>query len=117
VSYSGKFVYSLKRDFVIKLNAFYPSSTAAAPRRGTSLGRAGFSYVKPPPVGHAVNAATRRRFVMSDRERDPKAGTKPKTQRQPVVGEDVPDESKERHTEIAVEVGHQDEGKKGEKSR
>ena len=25
---------------------------------------------------------------------------------QPVVGKDVPDESKERHTEIAVEAGH-----------
>jgi hypothetical protein len=26
--------------------------------------------------------------------------------KQPIVGEDVPDESKERHTEIAVEEGH-----------
>jgi hypothetical protein len=34
-----------------------------------------------------------------------------------IVGRDVPDESKERHTEIAVEVGHQDDSKKGEKSR
>ena len=54
---------------------------------------------------------------MSDRERDPKAGISPKEQPQPVVGRDVPDESKERHTEIAVEVGHQDDSKKGEKSR
>jgi hypothetical protein len=54
---------------------------------------------------------------MSDRERDPKAGINPKENRQPVVGSDVPDESKERHTEIAVEVGHQDDSKKGEKSR
>ena len=46
---------------------------------------------------------------MSDRERDPKAGISPKEQPQPVVGRDVPDESKERHTEIAVEVGHQDD--------
>ena len=35
---------------------------------------------------------------MSDRERDPKAGISPKEQSQPVVGRDVPDESKERHT-------------------
>lgn len=54
---------------------------------------------------------------MSDRERDPKAGTKPKEQRQPVVGRDVPDESKEHHTEIAVDAGHHDGSKKGEKSR
>ena len=54
---------------------------------------------------------------MSDRERDPKARISPKEQLQPVVGRDVPDESKERHTEIAVEVGHQDDSKKGEKSR
>jgi len=54
---------------------------------------------------------------MSDRERDPNAGISPKEKRQPVVGSDVPDESKERHTEIAVEVGHQDDSKKNEKSR
>ncbi len=54
---------------------------------------------------------------MSDRERDPKAGISPKEQSQPVVGRDVPDESKERHTEIAVEAGRQDDSKKGEKSR
>jgi len=54
---------------------------------------------------------------MSDRERDPKAGINPKEKRQPVVGSDVPDESKEHHTEIAVEAGHQDGSKKGEKSR
>jgi hypothetical protein len=54
---------------------------------------------------------------MSDREREPKAGINPTEKRQPVVGSDVPDESKERHTEIAVEVGHQDDSKKGEKSR
>ena len=54
---------------------------------------------------------------MSDRERDPKAGTNPKEKHQPVVGSDVPDESKERHTEIAVEVGRQDDSKKGETSR
>jgi len=35
----------------------------------------------------------------------------------PVVGRDVPDESKEHHTEIAVEAGRQDDSKKGEKSR
>jgi hypothetical protein len=29
--------------------------------------------------------------------------------RQPEVGRDVPDESKERHTEIAVDAGHKDE--------
>jgi len=79
--------------------------------------RAGFSYVKPLPAGHAANAATRWRFLMSDRERDPKAGTKSKEQRQPVVGRDVPDESKEHHTEIAVEAGHHDGNKKDEKSR
>jgi len=54
--------------------------------------------------------------IMSDRERDQKTGTKPKEQRQPVVGRDVPDESKEHHTEIAVEAGHHDDSKKGEKS-
>ena len=54
---------------------------------------------------------------MSDRERDPKARINPKEKRQPIVGSDIPDESKERHTEIAVEVGHQDDSKKGEKSR
>jgi len=54
---------------------------------------------------------------MSDRERDPKAGISSKEQPQPVVGRDVPDESKEHHTEIAVESGHQDNSKKGEKSR
>ena len=54
---------------------------------------------------------------MSDRERDPKAGIDPKEQPQPVVGRDVPDESKEHHTEIAVEAGRQDDSKKGEKSR
>ena len=54
---------------------------------------------------------------MSDRERDPKAGINPKEKRQPVVGSDVPDESKERHTEIPVGAGHHDGGKKGEKSR
>ncbi len=54
---------------------------------------------------------------MPDRERDQKAGTKPKEQRQPVVGRDVPDESKEHHTEIAVEAGHHDGDKKAEKSR
>jgi len=54
---------------------------------------------------------------MSDRERDPKAGTNPKEKHPPVVGSDVPDESKERHTEIAVEVGRQDDSKKGETSR
>ena len=54
---------------------------------------------------------------MSDRERDQKAGMKPKEQRQPVVGRDVPDESKERHTEIAVGAGHHDGSKKSEKSR
>ena len=79
--------------------------------------RVGFSYVKPPPDGRAAHAATRGRFVMSDRERDPKAGISPKEQPRPVVGRDVPDESKERHTEIAVEAGHQDDSKKGEKSR
>ena len=84
---------------------------------GTTPGRAGFSYVKPPPIWRAAHAATRGRFVMSDRERDPKARISPKEQPQPVVGRDVPDESKERHTEIAVEVGHQDDSKKGEKSR
>ena len=41
----------------------------------------------------------------------------PKEQPQPVVGRDVPDESKERHTEIAVEAGRQNDSKKGEKSR
>ena len=86
-------------------------------RRGTAPGRTEFSYVKPPPAGRAAHAATRGRFVMSDRERDPKAGINPTEKRQPVVGSDVPDESKERHTEIAVEVGHQDDSKKGEKSR
>src|SRR3954454_23156364 len=92
------------------------STALAAPRRGTKPGGAGFSYVKPPPAGRAAHAATRGRFVMSDRERDPKARISPKEQPQPVVGRDVPDESKERHTEIAVEVGHQDDSKKGEKS-
>jgi hypothetical protein len=53
---------------------------------------------------------------MSDRERDPKAGIR-KEQPQPVIGRDVPDESKEHHTEIAVEAGRQDDSKKGEKSR
>ncbi len=81
------------------------------------VSRAGFTYVKPLPTGHAANAATRRRFVMSDRERDPKTGIKPKEQRQPIVGRDVPDESKERHTEIAVEAGDHDRSKKGEESR
>ena len=42
-------------------------------------------------------------------------------QKQPVVGRDVPDESKERHTEIAVEAGrtlghaHKAENDKGQK--
>ena len=36
--------------------------------------------------------------------KDPKGMTR-KPQDAPVVGNDVPDESKERHTEIAVEVG------------
>jgi len=36
--------------------------------------------------------------------KDPKGITR-KPQDAPVVGNDVPDESKERHTEIAVEVG------------
>ena len=54
---------------------------------------------------------------MSDREREPKTGMDPKDKRQPVVGSDVPDESKERHTEIAVEVGRQDDSKTAEKSR
>jgi hypothetical protein len=54
---------------------------------------------------------------MSDRERDPKAGIKPKEPRQPIVGRDVPDESNEHHTEIAVDAGHHDgSNKKGEKS-
>ena len=53
---------------------------------------------------------------MSDRKRDPKAGINPKEKRPPVVGSDVPDESKERHTEIAVEVGRQDDSQKGENS-
>ena len=34
-------------------------------------------------------------------QREPDGGQK----RQPVVGRDTPDESKERHTEIAVEAG------------
>jgi hypothetical protein len=73
--------------------------------------------MKPPPVGRAAKTATRGKSVMSDRERDPKAGTKPKEQRQPVVGRDVPDESKEHNTEIAVEAGHKDGSKKGKESR
>jgi hypothetical protein len=52
---------------------------------------------------------------MSDRERDTEAGSDPKEKRQPIVGSDVPDESKERHTEIAVEVGRQEDREKGEK--
>ena len=36
--------------------------------------------------------------------KDPKRMTR-KPQDAPVVGNDVPDESKERHTEIAVEAG------------
>jgi hypothetical protein len=84
---------------------------------GTTPGRAGFSYVKPPFASHAVHAATRGRFVMSDREHDPKAKINPKEKRQPVVGRDVPDESKERHTEIAVEAGRQEDSKKGAKFR
>src|SRR3954468_17479680 len=93
------------------------SPAVAAPRCGTKPSGTGFSYVKPPPVGRAAHAATRGRFVMSDRERDPKAGIDPKESPQPVVGRDVPDESKEHHTEIAVEAGRQDDSKKGEKSR
>ena len=53
---------------------------------------------------------------MSDYERDPKAGNR-EEQPQPVIGRDVPDESKEHHTEIAVEAGRQGDSKKGEKSR
>lgn len=34
--------------------------------------------------------------------------------RRRIVGEDVPDESKERHTEIAVEAGHQSGGRRDE---
>jgi hypothetical protein len=85
--------------------------------RGTMLGRVGFPYVKPRRAGARGERSNRTEVVMSDRERDAKTGAKPKEQRQPVVGRDVPDESKERHTEIAVEAGHHDASKKSEKSR
>ena len=40
---------------------------------------------------------------------------KPRRDRRIEVGRDVPDESKERHTEIAVEAGHKDGEHHGEK--
>ena len=47
----------------------------------------------------------------------PKPGMneKPKGKNQPVVGKDVPDESKERHTEIAVGAGEKVGGRHSDK--
>lgn len=40
---------------------------------------------------------------------------KPHGSKQPIVGNDVPDESKERHTEIAVEAGRHDGERRDDK--
>jgi hypothetical protein len=49
-------------------------------------------------------------FAMDNRQQNSKPGMREK--QQPVVGRDVPDESKEHHTEIAVEAGRHDEKEK-----